>query len=52
MALDRRVRLLGAALRRVTGLVATMPESKRRALRTQIASRRLTDYLNGGALAA
>ena len=47
MALDRRVRLLGAGLRQVTGPVATMPESKRRALRRQKAPRHLTNLVNG-----
>lgn len=47
MTLDRRVRLLGAVLRRATGPVETMRESKRRALREQEAPRLLTDYLNG-----
>ena len=47
MALDRRVRLLGAGLRQVTGPVATMPESKRQALRRQKAPRHLTNLVNG-----
>jgi acetyl esterase len=47
MALDRRVRLLGAGLRRATGPVATMTGSKRRALRGQKAPRHLTNLLNG-----
>jgi acetyl esterase len=47
MALDRRTRVLGAVLRRVTGPVATMPPDKRQALRGARAPRVLTDYLNG-----
>ena len=47
MALDWRVRLLGAVLRRVTGPVDKLRENKRQALRNQNAPRRLTDYLNG-----
>jgi acetyl esterase len=47
MALDWRVRLLGAALRRATGPVATMPDSKRRRLREQKVPRPVAHYLNG-----